>query len=310
MPQVRPEQRPIRSFRLAIAAVLLVAVALAAVALAAGFHDDERSPAKRSAASQDPTWIVSGRSLAALRRSNAGLARRFFDNPQTLVLGEADGMQNLVPAGYRSIPALSYTSLAEFAADAGASLIAPEIRAVVYDPEGWDKTPAAERRDPLAAMHRFSRLAGRRGYSPIVAPGRDLALSGEAGCGKRQGELLDQAYLRCDLTAGAIGAETFVIQAAPDELEPAKLNRLLASAQAQVHSRAPDAQTIATLSTDPPGASEPLWPIDLIRAARIEFKRANGVLFNFNPATMQLAASFLRDLERDSGTRGQLRGHT
>jgi hypothetical protein len=150
-------------------------------------------------------------------------------------------------------------------------------------------------------MRRFSRLARRRGYSPIVAPGRDLALDGEAGCGKRQGELLDQAYLRCDLTAGATGAETFVIQAAADELEPNKLTQLLASAQAQVRSRAPDAMTVATLSTDPPGASEPVWPIDLVRAARIEFRQVDGVLFNFNPATMPLAASFLRDLEREDG---------
>jgi hypothetical protein len=265
---------------------------------------------KKSEATQHPTWILSGWSLAALRRSNAGLARRFFDNPHTLVTGDADGMQNLVPAGYRSVSALSYPSLAKFETDTGAGLITPEIGAVIYDPEGWDKTPAAERRAPVAAMHRFSRLARRHGYSPIVAPGRDLALSGEAGCGKRQGELLDQAYLRCDLTAGASGAETFVIQAAPDELEPRKLSRLLASAQAQVRSRDPGALTVATLSTDPPGASEPVWPIDLVRAARIEFKQADGVLFNFNPATMQLAASFLRDLERVSGTRGQLQGHT
>ncbi len=301
MPQVRPEQRPIRPFRLAIAAILLTAVALAAVAFAAGFRDDAQSPARKPVARQHPTWIVSGWSLAALRRSNAGLSRRFFDNSQTLVLGEAGGMQNLVPGGYRSVPALAYPSLADFEADARAGVISPEIRAVIYDPEGWDKTPAAERRDPLTAMHRFSRIARSHGFSPIVAPGRDLALSGDAGCGKRQGELLDRAYLRCDLTGGATGAETFVIQAAPDELEPTKLSRLLASARAQVRSHAPGAFTIATLSTAPPDASEPTWPIDLVRAARIEFKHVDGVLFNFNPATMQLAASFLRDLERATG---------
>jgi hypothetical protein len=280
---------------------VLVALGLAAVALAAGFGDERAPEAKRAAASQHPTWIVSGRSLAALRRSNAGLARRFFDNPRTLVIGEAKAMQNLVPSGYRSIPALSYPSLSEFAADAAAGLITAEVGAVAYDPESWSKTPAAERRDPLAAMRRFTRLARRHGYSPIVAPGRDLALGGEAGCGKRQGELLDQAYLRCGLTAGANGADTFVIQAAPDELEPNKLARLLASAHAQVRSRAPGALTVATLSTDPPGASEPVWPIDLVRAARIEFDQVDGVLFNFNPATMPLAASFLRDLEREDG---------
>lgn len=298
MPQVRPEQRPIRPFRLAIAAILLTALALVAVAFAAGFRDDARSPAGKPVARRHPTWIVSGWSLSALRHSNAGLARRFFDNPRTLVLGEAGGMQNLVPAGYRSIPALSYTSLADFEADANAGLISPEIHAVIYDPEGWDKTPAPERRDPRTAMHRFSRIARSHGYGPIVAPGRDLALSDDAGCGKRQGELLDQAYLRCDLTGGATGAEAFVIQAAADELEPTKLSRLLASARAQVRSRAPGTFTVATLSTAPPDASEPTWPIDLVRAARIEFEHVDGVLFNFNPATMQLAASFLRDLER------------
>ncbi|MFP5388323.1 MAG: hypothetical protein ACLGG5_03370, partial [Thermoleophilia bacterium] len=179
--------------------------------------------------------------------------------------------------------------------------ISPEIHAVIYDPEAWEKTPASERRDPLPAMHRFSRVARSHGYDPIVAPGRDLALREDGGCGKRQGELLDQAYPRCDLTGGATGADTFVIQAAPEELEPTKLSRLLASARAQVRSRAPGTFTVATLSTAPPDASEPTWPIDLVRAARIEFEHVDGVLFNFNPATMQLAASFLRDLERAAG---------
>jgi hypothetical protein len=301
VPQVRPEQRPIRSFRLAIAAVLLTAIALAAVALAAGFRDNEAPATQRQAAAPHLTWIVSGWGLAALRRSNAGLARRFFDNPRTLVVGNATGTQNLVPAGYRSVPALSYTSLAEFSADAGAGGIEAAVGAVVYDPEGWSKTPAAERRDPLAAMRRFAQIARHHGYSPIVAPGRDLALDGDAGCGKRQGELLDQAYLRCGLSAGAAGADTFVIQAAPDELKPNKLARLLASAHGQVRSRAPGTLTATTLSTDPPGASEPVWPIDLVRAARIEFGQVDAVLFNFNPASMPLAASFLRDLERDDG---------
>jgi hypothetical protein len=172
---------------------------------------------------------------------------------------------------------------------------------VIYDPERWTRTPPSERRGPLGAMHRFTRMANRWGYGAIVAPARDLALDRRGVCRKRRGEVLDSAYLRCGLTRGAAGAEAFVIQAAADELDPVALRRLLEGARAQMRASGSDASTLATLSTRPPGASERVWPIDLVRAAQLDLRLTGGIMLNFTAGTTPLAADFLRDLERRRG---------
>lgn len=250
------------------------------------------------------SWVISGDDLAALRVGNAGLARRFFDNSETFVVG-SPGEQDAVPRGYRSIPTLLYPSLRGFEADIHRGTIDPRIAAVIYDPESWARTPAAERNSPVAAMHRFTRLAARWGYGPILAPGRDLALAG-SGCAEREGERLDQAYLRCGLTSGAEGAETFVVQAAPVELSLDHLHDLLRGARRQLARHSPEVQVLASLSTKPPGVERGVWPIDLLRAAHLELKHFPGIVLNFPAADTDLAASFLRDLEREGPVDGRL----
>ena len=145
-------------------------------------------------------WIIAGDDLAALRTDNAGLARRFFDNPDTFVVGSRK-VPDQVPKGYRSIPILTYASLRSFVADVHSGRVDPRIAAVLYDPESWTRTPTPERRDPLTAMRRFTTLARRWGYGAMLAPGRDLALDGGGSCLKRDHELLDAAFLRCGLIA-------------------------------------------------------------------------------------------------------------
>src|SRR4029077_8752890 len=85
----------------------------------------------------------------------------------------------------------------------------------------------------------------------IVAPGRDLALEADGGCSKQSGEYLDQAYLRCGLVAGAEGAESFVIQAAPEELDLERLRGLLDGSKSQLRKLAPGASPLASISTAP-----------------------------------------------------------
>jgi hypothetical protein len=289
-----------------IAAAAALAVTLLMVAFLVGFEGDGGTPPSK-AQPQPPghvSWVISGDDLTALRVGNAGLARRFFDNSETFVVGSA-GEQDAVPRGYRSIPTLSYPSLHAFEADVHRGSIDPRIAAVIYDPENWARTPAAERSSPVAAMHRFARLAARWGYGPILAPGRDLVLAG-SGCAKREGERLDQAYLRCGLTAGAEGAETFVVQAAPIELSPPHLHDLLRGARRQLGRRNPEAQVLASLSTKPPGVKSGVWPIDMVRAAHLELKHFSGIVLNFPATDTDLAASFLRDLERAGPVNGRL----
>lgn len=308
MPTVRLEPRPIRLFRVALVAAALLAALLLVVVLGVGLGDRD-STDQGSRPPRKPghvAWIISGEDLALLRHGNAGLARRYFDNRDTFVVGSAGDTQNLVPQGYRSIPTLSYTSLQALEGDIHFGRIDPRIAAVIYDPERWSKTPVAEQLAPVSAMRRFTRLAARWGYGPIVAPGRDLALGEGVGCAKRSGEYLDQAYLRCGLISGGRGAENFVIQAAPEELDLERMHQLLRGGRTQLRAQTPGALALASLSTVPPGADETAWPIDLVRAARLELRYVPGIMLNFTPQSTPLAASFLRDLEREAPINGLL----
>jgi hypothetical protein len=300
------ERSPIGLFRVGIAAAVGLAAILLAVAFLMGL--DGGSDAQPSKPRPRPpghvSWVISGEDLAALRVGNAGLARRFFDNSETFVAG-SPGLQDAVPRGYRSIPTVTYSSLHKFEADIHRGTIDPRIAAVIYDPEDWAQTPASERIAPVAAMHRFTQLTARWGYGPILAPGRDLALSG-GSCEKRQGERLDQAFLRCGLTSGAEDAEMFVVQAAPVELSLDHLHALLRGSRRQLDRRDPEVQVLASLSTKPPGVERGVWPIDLVRAAHLELRHFPGIMFNIAAADTDLAASFLRDLEREGPVEGRL----
>ena len=285
-------------------------MALVAVVLAIGTGGGDASPGQKEPAAvpvadarADPAeavkstqlrWIIAGDDLAALRADNAGLARRFFDNSTTFVVGSRQ-RQDQVPKGYRAIPILTYASLRSFVSDVHAGRVDPRIAAVLYDPESWARTPAAERREPIAAMRQFTKLAGDWGYGTMLSPGRDLALDPDGSCTKGDRELLDQAFLRCGLVAQA-GAEVFVSQTAPEELQPELADALID----RTDERLGGAALFATISTSPPGNGEPVYPIDLVRAARGAIGGgAAGLMLNLGSGDVDLAASFLRDLERE-----------
>jgi hypothetical protein len=304
MPQVERGAGPIRILRVALAAAALVSISLIAVVVLLGGGSGKKTDAATTTVKPElppklghVSWIIGGQQLDELSKDNAGLARRFFDNGDTFVVG-TETAPDMVPQGYKAIPTASYTSLAAFADDVHSGKVDPKVAAVIYDPESWSLTPAGEQRAPIAAMRHFTELADRWGYGAIVAPGRDLALASPE-CSKGKGELLDEAYLRCGLTDGAAGADSFVIQAAPVELDANRLHVLLDGARSQLLQVAPQTRYFASLSTDPPESDETVWPIDMVRAAKLELAHAPGILLNFSPATVDVAASFLRDLERE-----------
>jgi hypothetical protein len=289
----------------AVAVAILVAVVLALGTGGGGRAPGQEGPSAGPTAATTPPqrparglhWIIAGEDLAALRTDNAGLARRFFDNPETFVVGSRQ-VQDQVPKGYRSIPILTYASLRYFVADVHSGRVDPRIAAVLYDPESWTRTPETERREPLAAMHRFTTLARSWGYGAMLSPGRDLALAGGGLCSKGEHELLDQAFLRCGLIAPQ-GAEAFVVQTAPEELQPELANALIGAARERLATAAGGVGLFATVSTSPPGNGESVYPIDLVRAARGAVGGgATGLMLNFGSGDVALAASFLRDLGR------------
>jgi hypothetical protein len=270
---------------------LIVLVVSATIAGSCGGQHESQP----SSQSLNVTWILAGDDLAMLRRSNPGLARRFFDNPRTFVIGtEAD--QNSVPTGYQSVPTVLYSSLATLTRDLDAGNIDRSVDALVYDPEHWAKTPAAEQMAPIQAMNQFVALARSHGYTPIAAPGRDLVLNDRATCHKSAGQLVDQAYLHCQLPKAASNATLVVIQAAPEEDSVPAIRQLLHGVVAQLRGSQP--QLITTLSSTSPTPGAQVWPSTLIRATAAELTYADGLMLNFTPQADQLLASYLRDLER------------
>lgn len=274
------------------ATVLVIVILLAP--LWQGGLTDESLGAKQGS----PVWIVPSDRLAALQKSNTRLARQLFDNPRTYVMGEAGDRRNPVPKGYSSVAAIAYTSAGRFKRDVRAHRVVSGVDMVMYHPDNWPRTPAAERRDPLSAMARFKRVARRSGMTPMVAPGRELMRAHGGVCTKHTGEWVSRAYLRCGMTTGAYGAAIFVVHTAADEVRPEAFRGLLGAANDQLRGSAPGAETIATLSTRPPGAKKKLRPADLMRAAKIALAYADGIMLDFTADTTAVAAGFLRRYDR------------
>ena len=143
-------------------------------------------------------WEITGANVARIERVNAPLAQGLFGTRASFGLGNPAARQDQVLAGSAAVPTLVYRSLAR-SAPICRGRIDSRIRAVLYDPERWPSTPAAEQRDPIARCGSSrswprSRLQGR------ARPGPRPARGAGARCGAK-GESLDQAYLRCGFAA-------------------------------------------------------------------------------------------------------------
>ncbi len=124
-----------------------------------------------------------------------------------------------------------------------------KARLVAYDPEKWSRTPIAEQQRPISAMRAFTALAHGHHLGSIVVPGRDLPLAPGASCTKFRGETLDQAFLACGLTFGAVGATYLVLQVASEESTPTAFLDVLREVGQQLHLASPRTRLMVTLST-------------------------------------------------------------
>lgn len=182
-----------------------------------------------------------------------------------------------------------FTSLAALRRALAAGTLG-RARLVAYDPENWARTPAAEQRRPIASMQAFTALARRHHLGSIVAPGRDLTLATRAPCAKFQGETLDEAFLACDLSFGAVGATYLVLQAAPEESTSDAYLRLVREVSQQLRLASPRTRLVVTLSTSELG----LAPLAALTRRALAY--ANGVEVNTTPTGLpearQLIARF------------------
>jgi hypothetical protein len=198
------------------------------------------------------SWIMLGSTMAQLAAGVPAQASHFFDTPYAYADGTRTS-QNQVPPGYATTPTLKYASFADFQNDVSAGAIDPTVRAVLYDPEKWDRTPLVEQLDPGTYLRMFAQLAHQHGYFVIETPARDLAAVPGARCTAGRGEGLSAAALRCGLAGQAARyADVVQVQSQVDEFDPAQYGDFVRRSVAQARAVNPAVVVMAGLSTSPP----------------------------------------------------------
>jgi hypothetical protein len=122
---------------------------------------------------------------------------------------------------------------------------------VLYDPEAWSFTPAAEQRDPVQAAAQAAAAAHAHGLRFIVTPALNLTSVLNPG---RPGPRWRQ-FLGLDLVGRlAPVADAVELQAQSLERDTASYAAFVRAAAAQAISANPRISVLAGLSTNPPGA--------------------------------------------------------
>lgn len=234
-------------------------------------------------------WVIDVGDFAHIEKAAPELAAGLLSSPATFAVGKPGGK----PFPQGTVPTRLFTSYSAFLQELRTGRLSPRVRAVAYDPEAWQATPIDEQRDPLRYMALFARTARHKGYHALLMPGRDLLLVPGAKCGKRQGETLDSAYVRCGIARAARFAPVFEIQAAPVETDVPELRSFVRAAARRAHAANPSVTLTATLSTAPPGGAS-VSAAALVRAAAAIMPYVGGFQLNMTSGTRGVAVTFLR----------------
>jgi hypothetical protein len=155
-------------------------------------------------------------------------------------------------SGVDATPVVTFPSVPELRSALDDNLLPAGTGAVLYDPEAWAYTPAAEQRDPVQAATQAAALAHAHGLKIIVAPALNLTTVLDPGSSMPRW----QTFLNLNL-AGPMAkiADTVELQAQSLERVPAAYARFVRAAAAQARKDNPNVTVLAGLSTNPPGAA-------------------------------------------------------
>jgi hypothetical protein len=154
--------------------------------------------------------------------------------------------------GVDATPVVTFSSVAALQAALAANGLPPGTRAILYDPEAWAYTPAAEQRDPVQAAAEAAGLARSRGLGLIVAPAMNLTTVMDPGSAAPRWQTFIELHV-----IGSIArvAGTVELQAQSLERDPAAYAAFVRAAVAQARVANPKVAVLAGLSTNPPGAA-------------------------------------------------------
>jgi len=152
--------------------------------------------------------------------------------------------------GISADPVISFSSAAALTRAVTGGEIPVGTYGVLYDPEAWSYTPAAEQQDPVAAATEAAAAAHARGLRFIVAPALNLSTVLAPGNGSR-----GQTFLQLGLIGKlAKVADIVELQAQSLERDTDAYASFVSAATEQAAEAHPGVTVLAGLSTNPPGA--------------------------------------------------------
>ena len=201
------------------------------------------------------SWMISSESSRTLERyAGNGLSQpeldAFFDNTSSYQLARYP--QNTATSPFPSASSTEvfgdYNTLVS-ALDSG---LAPNVHAVMYNPEAWSFTPAEQQRNPALYEMLAAEAAHAHGLKLIAAPAVDLlSVNGD----RRDGTIYDQYIADGYAAAAAKYADVYEIQAQGLGRNTLEYSQFVSQAAAQAKAANPNVTVFAGLSTSTNGIS-------------------------------------------------------
>jgi hypothetical protein len=238
------------------ACVLGLLAAIACGLASCSTHTPVSTPTSSAAPGKRLAWML----------TRAALSQMVTD-PTVRTQLEASPVYEILQPGQRplatvgAIPVVTFSAVGDLEQAVTGNQLPAGTHAVLYDPEVWSYTPAAEQRNPAQAARQALDIAHAHGLKLIVTPALNLATV-QPSSGPRW-----QQFLHLGL-AGAIAKATDVIELQAQSLErqAGTYAEFVRAATAQARAANPQVSVLAGLSTNPPGA--PVSSQQLVAAIR------------------------------------------
>ncbi len=216
-------------------------------------HPSPAPVTSRAEGTGHPTVPVHGNLTWLLTRS--ALSQLLADPSVRAELQAAQVFEILQPGqqpltGFAAKPVVTFASAAALEDAMNSGQIPAGTYGVLYDPEAWSFTPAAEQRDPVLAATQAAAVAHGHGLRLIVTPALNLTTVLQPGSTQPRW----RQFLDLNLVGNlARVADVIELQAQSLERDSGTYAGFVKAAAAQASAANPAVTVLAGLSTNPPG---------------------------------------------------------
>jgi hypothetical protein len=177
----------------------------------------------------------------------------FYNSPGNFIMSGMKGAEGF-PSGYRAMPTAGFRNYADLkrALDSGkdGSKLPKEVKAVLWDPESWEFTPAEEQHDIAKYAQLAAEAAHGHGLILIATPATDLTRTLSPNVKTNRYD----EFLRLGIaTAAARYADIYEVQAQGSLGNLELYTHFVKGAAVQARAANPKVIVFAGLSTNPSG---------------------------------------------------------